>query len=331
MPVQNGGTTLQHAVDSILEQTHQNLELILVDDHSSDQALTNLVSDDRVKLYSSSQRGIVPALNLGLSKAQNAYIARMDADDLAAPQRLEIQFKYQQDNPEIDIVGAKVNIFKDSETLGGGYQHYQEWINQQCTHDDIARSFFIESCIPHPTAFMHRSVLDTLAGYQDTPWPEDYDLWCRAYLAGFKFGKPTNESLLKWRDHEARASRTQQRYAKEQFLRCKARYLSEWLSQQSKTECVIWGAGPTGLKLHDYLLEHGITINGFVDINPKLNGGRKRDKPVHVLSLEPSKAELHALKPFAVIAVGSRGARDMIRRACGLANLLELEDFVFAA
>jgi len=185
MPVRNAGAYLQAAVDSILNQTHRYLELLLIDDHSTDQAIDNLVGDKRLQVLTTPDRGIVSALNLGLSKSTLPYIARMDADDIAHPKRLEIQLAFLLSNPTIDIVGAKVELFKDNRPIADGYAHYEKWINQQCTPQQIQRNFFIESCIPHPTALMHRNVLTHLNGYQDTPWPEDYDLWCRAYLEGF--------------------------------------------------------------------------------------------------------------------------------------------------
>ncbi len=328
MPVHNGGRHLQAAVDSILQQTHQNSELILVDDHSDDNAINALAFDNRLKIYESQERGIVPALNQGIEHASFPYIARMDGDDIAHPRRLEIQLKYLLSNPNIDIAGTKVALFKEDGPIADGYALYQQWINQQCTPEQIARNFFIESCIPHPSAMMHRDVLTKLGGYNDTSWPEDYDLWCRAHLAGFKFGKPHTDALLQWRDHELRTSRIEKRYSQQQFLRCKARYLSEWLRQKNISECVIWGAGSTGLKLHDYLEDNRITANGFIDVNPKLKGVKKRGKHVNVLKKSPTTTDLTALGPFKVIAVNARGAREKIRRALNRANQAELIDFI---
>lgn len=328
MPVHNGGRYLQAAVNSILRQTHEPLELILIDDFSTDGAINALAFDERISILDSPKRGIVPALNLGINNAKFPFIARMDSDDIAHPQRLELQLQFLLDNPDIDIAGAKVTLFRDTGSIGKGYQVYQEWINQQCTAEQISHSFFIESCIPHPSAMMHRDVLSKLGGYNDTTWPEDYDLWCRAHLAGLQFGKPDHPALLHWRDHDLRASRTEQRYAKQQFLQCKARYLSQWLRQKDISKCVIWGAGKTGLKMHDYLEQNGIQISSFVDVNPKLKGAQKRGKQVHIISQDPSTDELAALAPFAVISVNARGARDKIRDALNNADFVELANYV---
>lgn len=331
MPVHNGGSYLQLAVDSILDQTHTKLELLIVDDSSNDQAIEKLKIDQRVRIYSSPQRGIVPALNFGFKQARYPYFARMDADDISVPHRLQTQLKYMLEHPEIEISGAKIRLFKDKESIGGGYKHYEQWINRQCTPQQISQSFFIESCIPHPTLLMHRAVFEKLGGYHDPPWPEDYDLWCRAHLAGYKFGKPEGEPLLYWRDYNSRTSRVAQRYAKQAFLQCKARYISEWMRLQNKTRCMIWGAGPTGLKLHDYLADSGILVSGFIDVNPKLRGRVKREKPIEIIERHPEPARLRKLSEFIIVAVSARGARGDIRKALASAGLEELKHFLLAA
>ncbi|GHA08519.1 glycosyl transferase [Arenicella chitinivorans] len=331
MPVYNAGRYLQTAVDSILQQSHPLLELIIVDDGSTDQAIAHLDTDDRVRCVDSPSKGIVPALNQGIALAKYPYIARMDGDDIAAPRRLATQLAYLHHNPKIAIAGAKVALFADTGKLGGGYRHYQSWINQQCTPHAIERNMFVESCIPHPTAMFHRDVIDALGGYHDTPWPEDYDLWCRAHLRGFRFGKPDAEALLQWRDYPERTSRAQSRYNKSQFLACKAHYLSQYLQQIGQEECVIWGTGPTGLKLHDLLEHAGVHVRQFIDVNPKLQNRRKRGKPIWVIN-EPLKShDLESLQPYTVVAVAARGAREKIHIALTSAGQTELRHFLFAA
>jgi len=346
MPVHNAGRYLQPAVESILNQIAVKLELVLIDDHSTDGAVEQQSNDPRIKRLSSSKlgikHGIVPALNAAIDHAQYDIIARMDGDDLALPSRLSTQLNFLNDHPEIDIVGSKVEIFSDDGEIGKGYQIYQEWLNSTCSPKQIADNFFVESCIPHPSAMLRRSTLKRLGGYRDTPWPEDYDLWCRAYLAGCQFAKPTGDIMLRWRDHSKRTSRASQRYSKQQFLQCKAHYLSKLLLKKNRTECIIWGVGPTGLKLHDYLEHNGIIVTSFIDINPKMRGRRKRGKPVNVLSTQSLIDEFKKTDAVIIVAVSARGAREKIRQAltkpsqilqttCSEPALKELDDFIFAA
>ena len=176
MPVHNAGEFLQTAVHSILAQRDVSLELILIDDHSNDTAIESLNPDPRLRVLRSPERGIVAALNHGFDNARYPYIARMDGDDIALPQRLFKQLRLLLDQPNIHICGTQVEIFSDSIEIADGYRRYQNWINQQVSSTDIEKNFFVESCIPHPSAMMHRDVLSSLGGYHDTPWPEDYDL-----------------------------------------------------------------------------------------------------------------------------------------------------------
>ena len=308
MPVHNAGAYLQSAVDSILAQQHVTLELIIIDDHSSDAAISNLRSDPRIVLTSNKQPGIVGALNHGITLARFPLIARMDGDDVAHPERLKRQLDYYSANPTIDIVGAKVQIFKTDESLGAGFSHYQNWVNAQQNHAQISEHFFVECCIPHPTFFMSTALARFLKGYSDTAWPEDYDFIAKAFIQGAKFGKPEQPPLLWWRDHDTRLSRTSNAYNRDAFLRCKAFYLAQYLSQLNVHEVVIWGAGPTGLKLHDYLEEQQVAVKAFYDINPKLEGREKRFKPVRLFKIPQDIDLIERISDFVLIAISARGA-----------------------
>lgn len=300
IPVHNAGIYLQAAVDSILHQTHTKLECLIIDDHSSDSAIANLATHDkRIKVINSNERGIVNALNTGIKQAQYDYIARMDADDIAHPHRLEQQLALLNNYKDIDICGCKVEMFSDEFEIAEGYQHYQEWINSLTSSKEIASSIFIESPIPHPSALMSKTTLDKLGNYQDSSWPEDYDLWLRAHIQGMKFAKP-DDILLRWRDHPTRLSRQDKRYNKQHFINCKAHYFSKLYANR---QCIIWGTGPTGLMLHDALIEENISITAFVDISKKIIGRTKRDKPVlSAYDLKPSNNLI-------LTAVSARGAR----------------------
>ena len=129
-------------------------------------------------------------------------------DEFRCAHAIDIGNRMQQ--PQIDISGTRVLMFSVGSEIGGGYLAYQNWINSLSQHSDIEREFFVESPIPHPSAMFRRALFDELGGYHESAWPEDYDLWCRALLAGKKFGKPEyaqNDYLLRWRDHQGRLSR----------------------------------------------------------------------------------------------------------------------------
>ena len=335
MPVHNAGDYLREAVDSILGQSHRTLELVIINDNSSDDSLRQLSrfsSDRRLRIHNSPGNGIIDALNFGIEISKFDVIARMDGDDISHPDRLKDQINFWRLNPNLNVIATKVSMFKSHEQIGEGYATYEKWINQLTHHKDIEREFFIESPLAHPSVMLCKSDLCSLGGYQDNGWPEDYDLWCRALLAGMKFGKPNGSALLYWRDHENRASRTQSRYVKDEFLKCKAMYLAQYLRKYSRGKKVsIWGAGRTGLKLFDYLSNNSVDVIGFIDIDPRLHGKTKRNRPVEVLD-STANQDLELLKQsFCIIAVASRGARDKIRRFLCERSLSEGVDFVLAA
>lgn len=322
MPVRNGGEFLAAAVQSILQQSLSGLELLLVDDHSSDDALRRLaVEDGRLVILNHSGQGVSSAFNAGFAKARGRFIARMDADDIALPKRMERQLAYLQERPDVDICGACVEIFSEQEVAGGN-QRYQAWLNGCRTPEAIRREMFIESPIPNPTAMFRAEALRKLGGFRDPRWPEDYDLYLRADAAGMRMGKPAG-CLLRWREHPGRLTRTDPRYAQKSFQAAKAHYLAGNRLPGGKP-VVIWGAGPSGRLMHDLLQAEGVAIKGFLEIHPRRIGGQKRGLPVWSLD-EISRLE-HA---FTLVAVGSAGVRPEIRAFMQRHAKTEGEDYLF--
>jgi len=324
MPVRNGGDWLNPAVKSILGQSLAQLELILVDDHSEDRAIERLAADDpRLRVLKSEGRGVSSAFNTGMSQASGAYVARMDADDIALPARLERQVEYLESKPEVGICGTCVEIFTDG-ALAGGNIRYQDWLNSCRTPQAIHRELFIESPIPNPTAMFRRETLQQLGAYADPDWPEDYDLYLRADALGIQMGKP-EAVLLRWREHQSRLTRCDARYTLERFQAAKAHYLAKH-RLQGRGPVVIWGAGPSGRLMHDLLREEGVSIAGFLEVHPRRIGGLKRGLPMwpieHVDQLEDA---------FVLVAVGAAGAREEIRQFMQDRKKEEGEEYLFVA
>ena len=324
LPVRNGGAWLQPAVDSILAQTMAELELLVVDDHSEDGAPQRLLpGDSRLNVLPSAGRGVSAAFNTGAAAARAPYVARMDADDLALPDRLERQLRYLDENPDVAICGACVEIFRhDGAPLAGGNRRYQTWLNACRTPAAIRRELFVESPIPNPTAVFRRSALQRLQGYAEPPWPEDYDLFLRADALGMRLGKPDGV-LLRWREHEARLTRRDPRYAHARFQAAKAHYLAR--ERLRGRPVVIWGAGPGGRLLHDLLRDEGVRIEGFLDVHPRRIGAEKRGLPVRSIE-EATCPGTH----FVLVAVGAAGARRRIRQFLQARGHEEGEHYLFA-
>ena len=329
LPVHNGRRWLRPAVESILTQSLTQLELIVVDDHSDDGGARELAGiDPRLRLLESPGRGVSRAFNSGLEQARADFVARMDADDIALPHRLETQLRYLQEHPDVDICGGCVEIFLDDgsadPTPAGGNRRYQAWLNGCRSPEAIRRELFVESPIPNPTAFFRREALRRLGGYAEPDWPEDYDLFLRADRDGMRMGKP-RDILLRWREHRRRLTRSHPRYGWECFQAAKAHHLVRG-RLAALNRVVIWGAGPSGRLMHDLLREEGLGIDGFLDVHPRRTGGYKRGRPVWAVEQLDELGDR-----FILVAVGAAGARSQIRGFLADRGRVEGRDYLFVA
>jgi len=145
LPALNSESTLQDAVLSILHQSYEHWELLIVDDGSSDRtiAAAKRFTDPRIRLFSNGvHRGLSAQLNLAVKIARGRYIARMDADDIAYPDRLKRQLEFLEAHPHVDLVGAAVMLFRSSGVAGGvrryppGHEEIcaRPWLRMPVTH-----------------------------------------------------------------------------------------------------------------------------------------------------------------------------------------------------
>ncbi len=331
MPCWNAAATVDQAVESILRQTLTDLELIAVDDGSVDSTRQRLEDwarrDDRVRLIAREHAGLVEALSAGVRACRAPLIARMDADDRSHPQRLEKQADFLERHPEIAVVGCLVEGFPPDD-VQEGFRIYLEWLNGLRLPQEIAREIYVESPLAHPSAMMRRPWIDRVDGYQDNGWPEDYDLWLRLHLAGARFAK-VEETLLFWREHPTRATRTDSRYSVENFLRAKAHYLALG-PLADRGDVFVWGAGQMGRRLSKHLVRQGVSLAAFLDIDPAKIGRTKRGAPVVAADELPHRWG-SARAPALLVAVGSRGARKLIRARLNEFGLEEGRDWWAAA
>jgi glycosyltransferase involved in cell wall biosynthesis len=327
LPVHNGERFLAAALESIVGQTLHDLECLVVDDASTDAsreiATRYAQRDARVRvLGSSTHRGLVAALNAAVAAASAPYLARMDADDIALPERLACQVRTLEGEPAWSVVGCRIRYLGsglDSPSLA----RYVDWQNSVLSPLDIERDLFVESPLVHPTVVMRRDALDAVGGYRDRGWPEDYDLWMRMLQPTGAAAKHP-ESLLIWRDHAGRLTRLAPAYRLERFRQLKWHYLQRcWLRPGESLQ--VCGAGPTGRWWVRALSGAGFHVSAVVDIDPRRAGGRCRGVPiVGYDGLRPDRGRFLA-------AVASQGARQEIRSLLSAAGLTERRDFIAVA
>ena len=324
LPFHNAAGTLGRAIASIQQQSFKDWELVAYDDGSGDasRAIAEQATrtDQRVLVCGGVRVGLVKALQKACREARGAYLARMDADDVSAPARLEKQLAFLQRNPELGLCGTLVTM--KGERLASGRRRYEAWINGLISHDDITRELFVECPIAHPTFCMRRDAYEAVGGYQDHGWVEDYDLLMRFWQARYRLGK-VPESLLDWYDSPGRLSMADARYDEAAFRALKRHYLLEtYLKEHGAFHQ--WGAGEVGKR---WLREWGNHAPiAAVDINP-----RKIGKIIHGI---PVIAPHELPRPgacFVVIAVGTPGARDEIRDWLKPRGYQELRDYLFLA
>lgn len=334
IPVHNAERTVASAVGSMLRQTFSDFEVVIVNDGSTDSTPDILESlaerDNRIRLIHAPQRGIIHALNTGIAVCGGELIARMDADDISHPKRLEMQVGMMDADPGLSVCSSLIRMFPRKNLLGG-LARYEQWLNSLITYEEITRDIFVESPIAHPSAMLRREELIEIGGYQERGWAEDYDLWLRYHTAGKRFGK-VNRALLCWRQAEGRLTFTDSRYSVENFLRAKAYYLARIIlsipsgSPHSIRPIILWGAGKTGRRLIKHLLRNGLAIDAIVDVDENKIGHTMRKKPI--MSFEYLKNRRDA---FIIAAVSSHTARELIREKLREYGFTETLDFICAA
>lgn len=327
MPCHNAQGSIDGAINSILKQTLRDLELVIVDDGSTDASLKLMKrrqkQDQRVRVISIEHAGIVEALNIGLETCRAKFIARMDADDWSYPTRLERQLELLNQAPELAVAGCLVKGFPDQEG-SLGISRYLDWLNGLVEAEDIAKEIFIESPLPHPSTLIRRTWLDRVGGYHDCGWAEDYDLWLRMDHHGARFAK-VPEVLFSWCDHPGRLTRIDSRYSVENFLRAKAHYLCTGPLIQ-RDALLLWGAGQMGRRVSKHLLRGGAPLEAFVDIDPKKIGRTMKERPIVSVEELPRWWEKFN-HPALLAAVGSHGARGLIREHLTALGLREGVDW----
>lgn len=308
MPVYNAEATLEAAVGSIVGQTEKDWELVAVDDGSTDASgdLLRKISErePRLRVVHCPHQGIARTLQAGLKVTRAPLIARMDADDRSAPERLAKQAKFLRDHPEIGAVGSQVAFGGDAEA-SAGYALHVEWGNGLVDPEQIALNRFVESPVVHPSVLFRAELLRKFGGYREGDFPEDYELWLRWMEHGVRFGK-VPEPLLTWNDPPDRLSRIHESYSAEAFYRVKARYLARWLARYNPNHprVMIVGSGRVTRRRVELLTEQGVEVTAYLDIDSKKVGRVHGGAPVIALDEIPSVGSA-----FVVGYVGKRGAR----------------------
>jgi glycosyltransferase involved in cell wall biosynthesis len=211
LPVRNGMPWLPAAVESVLRQTFDECELIVLEDGSTDDtpAWLEAVRDSRVRVISTGGIGIARALNVGLEAARGTYIARQDADDESLPTRFERQVAILDGCADLDVIATVADYIDEA-----GHAVDDEWVktirHQQdvaLTPEAIAALMPLTCCVTHGSIMTRADVVRNAGGYRAEFVPaDDYDLWLRL-LPRHRFAKIA-EPLYRYRIHQAQLGAT---------------------------------------------------------------------------------------------------------------------------
>ncbi len=188
---------LMESVNSILKQTHKNFELIIIDDGSKVKSLflENITDSRVIVVYNGENKGLVYTLNRGIEISSGKYFFRMDADDIALPNRLEVSIKFLEKNPSIGILGTNVIYFGNKK----GKSRFPR------KHDDIKSNLIFSNVIAHPSVVYRKEVIDKYKlRYSSKYLSEDYHMWLNVLInyPDIKFATLKNKTL-KYRIHDA--------------------------------------------------------------------------------------------------------------------------------
>lgn len=192
MPVYNGEKYLKQAIDSILNQTFNDFEFIVLNDGSTDRTEKIILSygDQRIKyVKNETNLQIVKTLNKGIDLAIGAYIARMDADDMCLPNRFEKQIQFMEQHKHVDVCGTWISTISKSSTI---------W-EYPITHEEIKASLLFNAALSHPSTLIRRSFFDTFRYDSEYNKAEDYHLWCQAIESKIFYNLPI--PLYRYRMH----------------------------------------------------------------------------------------------------------------------------------
>lgn len=225
MPVYNAEKYVSEAVQSILNQTYNNFEFIIINDCSTDSTPKILEEfqskDDRIKLiHNNKNLRICKSLNKGIKIAQGKYVARMDADDFSYPGRLALQVNFMESHPDVVVLGGEMDIINGSGKITGERRYAQ-------TDKELKKTIFRYSPFSHPTIMVRKKALDRTNLYNpDFVHAEDLDL----YFQLGRYGEFANlsDKVLKYRILESGTTTSRLRDMETKTLKIRKKYYEEY-------------------------------------------------------------------------------------------------------
>lgn len=200
LPAYNGEKFIGKAIQSVLQQTLSDFELIIINDGSTDhtESIIYEFKDPRIIYRQNPEnKGLIYSLNSAISLAKGKYIARMDADDICLPERLATQKAFLEQHEDIAVVATTIDLVNEKDEKNGVWELDRKTI----TPVQIKKAILRQNCIAHPTIMIRSEIIKQLKYKEYQKNIEDYDLWLRLLNHGYKIAKLA-EPLLLYRVHD---------------------------------------------------------------------------------------------------------------------------------
>ncbi len=322
LPARDAEATLVACLRSICRQSAADFECVVVDDGSTDRTVERARDlarhDSRICVLEGPRRGLVAALQQGLTACNAQLVARMDADDVMHRDRLALQLQAMADDPGLAGVGCHARAFP-TRSFGDGTRNYMEWLRSIRSEDDVMRERFVESPLLHPTWMLRKSTA-IAHGYRDEPWAEDYDLLLRMLGAGERLSV-IPRTLHGWRRSQSCATATDPRYSEDRRADLKALRLCDG-PLAARPDYVLWGHGATGRRLRRALAARNRFPVAIVELDPRKIGQRHHGADVVAPQAVMGYRDLPIL-----ICVANLAPRAEARRRATSLGLIELRDY----
>lgn len=327
MAVKDTAPYLHACIDSVIDQTYRNWELIAVNDHSTDETPTILQEyadkDARIKVFHSVGHRLIPTLQEGYKQASGTLINRMDSDDIMPNYKIQVLVDEWTKYGKGTIIAGGTQHFVDEGEVGDGFLRYEEWLNEVARTSTHYQAIYQECVIPSHCWIIHKEDFDAAGAFDPVIYPEDYDLCFRFYRLGLKV-IGIDKILHYWRDRSNRISRTWEEYKDNRYFDMKLRFFYE-LDRDRSRPLVLWGAGRNGKDMAKLIQSYDDTFHWVCD------NDRKIGKDIYDVRLQHFEEIKDIDNPQIMIVVTSPDGKKEIKELLASWDKKPVNDYWFFA
>lgn len=318
---------LHDCLNSILAQTYTNWELIVANDHSTDETPQILeeyaAKDNRIRVINSERHLLIPTLKEAYKLCRGTLINRMDSDDKMPDYKLELLVTEWLKYGKGHIIAGGTEHFVDNGEVGEGFLRYERWLNDVAKRSVHYEEIYQECVIPSHCWIIHKDDFDKVEAFEPEIYPEDYDLCFRFYSHGLTV-IGIDSILHYWRDRSNRISRTWHCYQDNRYFDLKLKYFYN-IDRDTNRPLILWGGGRNGKDMAKLLQDRGETFHWVCD------NERKIGKDIYGVRMEHYDIIPELGNPQIMIVVASPDGKVAIREKLDLWNKKPVKDFWFFA